>query len=283
MQTAKDLSKIDGLPSTRADRCSRRRFLASALLTGAGAVLWPISTASTVEAAGIFAAPSIRDQKKIGIQASKRIFSRYVEVHDPRVGHFQEIGRRVVDALPAIDRRTWDFRFHVAEGSDRYVLALPGSPVVLFTDLYAQLPTDDALAAVAAHAMAHIRFQQWAKAYAREQERHFGSGLLMILRGGRPVQTISSLAENAIDYRYTPAQEMEADDGALTNVADAGFNPQGMMQLFDTLRRLAGGGASEDQPVTQSRIDNIQRRIDQLSTHAPFPPLTPLDYNALKS
>src|SRR5258708_429698 len=136
---------------------SRRRFLRDAALIGAGVSLAPWILAEPAIAGGLFATPGVNDQKKVGQQAANQILKQYKEVHDGRGSHFQEIGYRLAQALPASDRNTWDFRFHVLDNKDVNAFALPGGNVFLFTGLYEKIPTDDALAAVTGHEMTHVR------------------------------------------------------------------------------------------------------------------------------
>jgi len=64
-------------------------------------------------------------------------------------------GSRLVSALPAPDRN-WDFTFHVLEDKTVNAFAVPGGNMFLFTGLYKAMTTDDALAAVTGHEMAHV-------------------------------------------------------------------------------------------------------------------------------
>lgn len=266
----------------------RRRFLRQAALAGIGIVAAPALISSPAEADQLFAAPSANDQKKVGDQAAKQILQKYKEVHDERARHFQEIGRRLVDALPAQDRNTWNFEFHVLDSKEVNAFALPGGPMFMFTGLYSKVTTDDALAAVTGHEMTHVRKQHWAQAYAKSQERSLiGSVLLSLLHAGRTVQTLAGLADNALSLKYSRSEEDQADAGGLQNMVDAGYNPNGMLELFQTLQQVSGNGGSfagdflSDHPLTSDRIKHAKERIASLRSRYDFPPETPLHYNAL--
>ena len=197
-------------------------------------------------------------------------------------------GQRLVAALPDSDRKTWDFRFHVLDSKEVNAFALPGGNMFMFTGLYEKVPTDDALAAVTGHEMTHVRKQHWAKAYAQQQQRDLGiSALLLIFKAPQAVQTVASLADNAISLKYSRGEEDQADQGGLENMVAAGFNPEGMIQLFQVLQKVSGNGGSfagdflSDHPLTSDRIKHAQQRIADLHRTQPFPPLTPLDYKSL--
>ena len=71
-------------------------------------------------------------------------------------------------------------------------------------------------------------------------------------------------------------------------MVDAGYNPEGMIQLFHALEKVSGNGGSvggaflSDHPLTSDRIKHAQERIAALKSTHSFPPLTSLDYAALR-
>ena len=269
---------------------SRRRFLRNAAFTGAGLIVAPALLApQSAQASGMFAQPSPADQKKVGDEAAKQVLQKYKEVFDGRAKHFDTLGRRLVAALSPTDRQTWNYRFHVLDSKEVNAFALPGGDMFMFTGLYEKLSTDDALAAVTGHEMTHVRMQHWAKAYAKSQERDTLLALgLALFHAGRGVQTLASLADGAISNKYSRGEEDQADAGGLQNMVDAGYNPQGMIQLFQELQKVSGNGGSiggdflSDHPLTSARINHTQQRIAALKRNNDFPPLTPLDYSSLR-
>jgi len=267
---------------------SRRLFLSRVALAGAGLVAAPLLLPSAAEADGLFAAPSPSDQKKVGDQAAQQVLQKYPEIHDARARHFDQIGQRLVRALPDSDRKTWNFRFHVLDSKEVNAFALPGGNMFMFTGLYKLLSTDDALAGVTGHEMTHVRLQHWAKAEAKRQERSAGIGLLLgLFHAGRTAQTIAGLADNAIGLKFSRGEEDQADQGGLGNMVAAGYNPQGMIQLFQTLEKVSGNGGSiggdflSNHPLTSDRINHTEQRIAALKSQRNFPPMTPLHYDRL--
>ena len=136
--------------------------------------------------------------------------------------------------------------------------------------------------------MTHVRLQHWAKANTKQQERAAGIGLLLgIFHAGRAVQTIAGLADSAIGLKFSRTEEDQADQGGLANMVAAGYNPQGMIQLFQALEKVSGNGGGlggaflSDHPLTSDRISHTQQRIAALKSQRNFPPLTPLHYSSL--
>ncbi len=267
---------------------TRRHFLRRMAMTAtsmAAAAMLPQAAQ-----AGLIHTPSPDEQKKVGEQAAKDILKKYKEVHDARADHFNTIGQRLVMALPEPDKSLWNFKFHVLDSKDVNAFALPGGNMFMFTGLYEKLDYDDSLAAVTGHEMTHVRAQHWARAYTRAQERSIlGIGFLTLLggRGGQFANIGAGLVDSLVGYKYSREEEAAADAGGLQDMVAAGYNPQGMILLFQTLQKVSGDGGSKnsaflsDHPLTSDRIKAAQQQIAQIKQSQPFPDLTPLNYKAL--
>jgi len=245
---------------------SRRLFLKAALAGGAAVGM---VSAEQVSRADIFT-PSVSDQKRVGQQAAQQVLQKYHELHDARARHFERIGARLVDALPASDRKTWDYQFHVLDSKEINAFALPGGPMFMFTGLMDRVHSDDELAAVTAHEMTHVRKQHWAKAAASQQKRElFAGALLGLTHAGKVWQLAAGALDTVVGLRYSRSEEDEADAGGLQNMVDAGFDPHGMLDLFHTLQSASGGRGEppaflSDHPLTSERIKKTQQRIDRM-------------------
>jgi len=275
----------------RAGKVSRRRFLAgSVTLLAAGLTAGPTAIQAACAAQGAsLVPPSPAQQKQVGAEAARQVLQKYKQVTDGRLRHFQELGSRLVSALPAPDRN-WDFTFHVLEDKTVNAFAVPGGNMFLFTGLYKVMSTDDALAAVTGHEMAHVYRQHWAKSYAAENRRDVAIDVGAVLSGHLLHGLIlGDLASHALARSYSRHDEDEADAYGLTDLVAAGYNPQGMVQLFTSLEKVAGDGRDplggawfSDHPLTPDRIHRTEVRIARYGDRK-FPPMTPLNYGQLSS
>ncbi|HEX5322605.1 MAG TPA: M48 family metalloprotease [Capsulimonadaceae bacterium] len=263
---------------------SRRRFITRSMLAAAGLIVAPsIICAKAADAGGLFDfMPSVAEQKKLGDQAAQQVLKQYKEVHDGRSREFEKVGLRLVGGLSQSDQKTWDFRFHVVDSKEVNAFALPGGNVFMFTGLYDKVQSEDALAAVTGHEMTHVRLQHWAKAYADQQKRAIGIGILLqATHAGSGWQSVASLADNMIGLKYSRGEEDQADAGGLQDMVASGYNPEGMVQMFQMLQKVAGNGGGvagdflSNHPLTSDRIKHTEARIAALNGKT-FPPLTPL-------
>ncbi len=255
-----------GLEIASADGLTRRALLRGALAGGLALAAMPLLEA---EASADMFTPSVADQKKVGAQAAQQILAKYREVKDSRAQNFARIGARLVNALPSSDRNKWDYSFRVIQSSDINAFALPGGNMFMYTGLLDRNTTQDELAAVTGHEMTHVRLQHWAHAAASQQKREAGLAILLgLTRAGRGWQQAAGLGDQLLSLKYSRSEEDQADAGGLQNMYDAGFDPHGMLDLFQILQQASGGGSGpsflSDHPLTSERIKRTQQRIAKL-------------------
>lgn len=236
----------------------------------------PGSTPPGAAQAGLFM-PSVAQQKKVGDQAAEQVLQKYREVHNSQSEELQRVGKRLVDALPARDRNTWAFRFHVIQSPEVNAFALPGGSVFMFTGLMDRITSPDELAAVTGHEMGHVRLQHWARAVASQQERQIGLGVVLgLLHANSAIQTIAGLGNSLYNLKYSRSEEDQADAAGLQNMVAAGYNPNGMLDLFHMLQSAAGSGHTpaflSDHPLTSDRINRTEQRIRQMERDGEYRP-----------
>jgi predicted Zn-dependent protease len=247
---------------------SRRDFLGRLFVGGLTVATVPLLA---TEADADMFMPSAADQKKLGEQAAQQIFQKYHEVRDSRAAHFDQVGARLVRALPASDRNAWDYRFHVIDSKEVNAFALPGGHMFMFTGLMDRVKSDDELAAVTGHELTHVRKQHWAKQYASQQKRELGIAVVLgLTKAGRAAQALAGAGEQLYTLKFSRGDEDQADAGGLQDMVDAGYDPHGMLDLFHTLQTASGGRGEppaflSDHPLTNDRIKRTQQRIDALN------------------
>ena len=240
------------------------------LITGAG-VLGATSLLGAAEArAGglqLVRAPSIDQQKQLGHKAAAQYKQKYKVVKDSRAKMFEDMGRRLIDALSDEDKSRWDYTFTVLETKEVNAFALPGGPMFLLTGLLAGIESEDALAGVTGHELTHVRHQHWARQVARSQERQLGLALILgATHANNQVVQLAGVANGVFGLKYSRGDEDDADKGGLQNLVDAGYNPNGIVDLFEFLTKGEGksnllGDALSDHPETKKRIETAKKRI----------------------
>jgi predicted Zn-dependent protease len=194
------------------------------------------------------------------------------------------------DIEPDIDAA---FAWEIFLINDRSVnaFALPGGYVGVHLGLIALTTTPDALASVLAHELTHVTQRHIARSIAPQQQASLlaVAGLLLgVLAASRASNGSGIDGANAAimggqaaaiqtQLNFTRAMEREADRVGFGLLADAGYNTNGMAQMFEKLdlanriNDTNGFPYLRTHPLTSDRITEARTRV----LAAPMPPLEP--------
>ncbi len=172
------------------------------------------------------------------------------------------------------------YRFALLDSPEINAFACPGGIILITRGMIASVKSEDELAAVLAHEIAHIIHRDGVSAI---QSSRWSEAVLVIGAnaakefGPKDTAKLVSLFEGSIDdvvktlvvNGYGREQEKEADVAALGYLAAAGYNPQGLTGYLSRLEqagRGSKGGILTTHPGTDERLENIHR-IKTESTH----------------
>jgi len=154
---------------------------------------------------------------------------------EPIQGRVRTIGGRLVAVC---DRQELVYSFAVVQDSEVNAFALPGGYVFVNEGLVKKAGSDDELASVIAHELAHITARHAVKRY----ETSLGAHLLQLAslaasRQGAATRGLG-VAVQAARLAYARQDELEADRIAVRYLKRAGFNPTAMITMLERLREL---------------------------------------------
>lgn len=219
------------------------------------------------------------EQIKLGLQVATELRKKekVLPETDPRVQLLRRLATKLLATYDS--KETWKWSFDVIESKQVNAFALPGGPTFFYTGLIDKLKTEDELIGVLGHEMTHVRREHWARANAAQTKRELLLGALLI--GTRANDTVSSFAglyDNVTTLQFSRGDESQADKGGFDAMVKAGFNPEGMAQVFRMLAAEQKGGAPpeflSDHPSDKHRIDRIEKMIKDLKIV--FPAQIPL-------
>jgi len=139
------------------------------------------------------------------------------------------------------------YRFYMSN-DEKWVnaCALPGGYIIVGRGLIKLLQSEDALAAILGHEIAHVDDRHAVERLQYELASQ-KLGLEDVYHLGRPAVQI-------FEAGYTKEQELEADQAGLEYAVQAGYSPAGILQLMDNFEKLEAQNAAEP-PL--SPIDEI--------------------------
>lgn len=229
-----------------------------------------------------FGKPSKQQQVELGKKAADEIRSKekVLPSYDERVRLLRSVAHKL---LATVDdsKQPWEYSFDVIESKELNAFALPGGPVFFYTGLLDKLKTEDEVAGILSHELTHVRREHWAYQYRDEQQKGLLLNLgLILLKANREAASIANIGLDVlVNLPYSRKHESEADDKGFDMMVKAGYNPEGLAEVFRTLK--ASGGSKpppflSSHPADQSRINHIEDRIDKSGRK--FPAETPLPW-----
>ena len=224
------------------------------------------------------------EERKLGAEAAEEVERTVGLIEDPKVvGYVRQVAGRLAQVAKRTDV-AW--RFNVTDDVEANAFALPGGYVYVTRGLLALCNSEDELAGVIGHEMAHV--------LERHAARRAGAATPFALLFGIPAGILGAvspalggivggtgeLASGMVLASYSRDQERDADQRGIALAARAGWDPAGLASFLHTLEReeaLAGHdpnrpGFFATHPATPERVGNVRTaaRSQTRATAAPF-------------
>jgi predicted Zn-dependent protease len=171
------------------------------------------------------------------------------------------------------------FTFVVLDQSVINAFAAPGGVIALHSGLILLADTQDEVAGVLSHEIAHITQLHMYRAFEKGKTMNILAmlammGLILVSGGNADVITGSVMGAQAAaaqaQINFTRHNEIEADRVGIRTLSASGYDPQGMADFFEKMghtTRANGEGPPEflrTHPVSVNRIAEAESRIQNL-------------------
>jgi metalloendopeptidase OMA1, mitochondrial len=248
------------------------RRLASLLIALAAGLLFACAHAAYTNRSQVLLI-SEGQETALGLQAAQDVLKKEKESHDAlQTERVRRIGRRIAVAA---NRTDYKWEFHLIEKDVVNAFCLPGGKVFVYTGILNLATSNEELAAVMGHEIAHAL------------ERHGGERVSMALMaqlGGAAASaalgaSVSPAAGQVFNQAYglgsqvgvllphSRVQESEADEVGMILAAKAGYEPRGALSLWrkmDAYAKSKGQNAPawlSTHPSSEQRIQDIQAKM----------------------
>ncbi len=181
----------------------------------------------------------------------------------------QGIAKRLIPQVGVYrpDAVAWKWEVNVFQSDEVNAFCMAGGKIAVYTGLIQQLKiTDDELAAVMGHEIAHALREHVREQQSRQQllgVAGFGAVIGGALLG---VNIDPNLAKNGLQVVFglpnSREAEVEADDIGLELAARAGYNPKAAITLWQKMGALSGGRPPaflSTHPSPESRAADLAR------------------------
>jgi predicted Zn-dependent protease len=247
---------------------------ALALLLAFALLLGPLLAPLPPARAGILGDVGVQDEVELGRKIRTLVQARFNFVEDPEIaGYVEEMVQRLKEVMPP---QPFPIESHVIRDNAMNAFAIPAGGIYVHTGLILNLNSEDELAGVLAHELAHVSQRHIAERLEKMQAVNLASlaGMLAgVLLGGSASDAMvmgSAAAGQTAMLKYSRDDEREADQVGLNYLSQAGYDPRGMVQAFEEIRRmkwLTGGGAPEylsTHPAVEERIGRMDQRLTSM-------------------
>ncbi len=185
------------------------------------------------------------------------------------------------------------FTIKVLDTDEINAMALPGGFFYVNSGLILACDSEDELAGVMAHEISHVAAHHAAREMTRMNYMQIGSVPLMIFTQGTwtgyGIYEAAQLAVPLTFLQFSRQFEAEADYLGVQYMYKAGYDPQGMVSIFEKLDALqkhkpgAISRAFSDHPATPDRIDNVENEIATILPARPEYMVTTSEFDTVKA
>jgi len=223
--------------------------------------------------------PTLEDAHYLGRAVAAHLFAMY----DPcnRNPELTRYLNRILQTLVINSSRPAAFRGYfvaILDSPDFNAFASPGGHIFLTRGLVEAATSEDMLAAVLAHELAHVilghglgmirtmEFAGDAAAIAGRAADFVGAESEAAARLMSFRDSVSGIVDALVRSGYSRDQEFAADRKAVEILIAAGYNPRALVEMLQILQRQQGshpGGFFDTHPPPADRIRNLEAVIRQ--------------------
>lgn len=209
----------------------------------------------------------------LGLQAVPSLKQQFggEEPDPPAQARLDRIGQSLVAAAMRVhnaDDPVYGFEFTLlADNEVINAFALPGGQTFITDVLFDKL-SDDQLAAVMGHEIAHVIHRHGAERMTKQQFFQQLGGAAGMAAGDASGAQIAQQLLNVALMKYGREDERECDHFGLQYMVTAGYHPEGMVELLQILAEASGGERPPEilstHPHPEERIGLVKQQIEEM-------------------
>src|SRR3954468_18193700 len=212
---------------------------------------------------------------QLGHEAAAQVEQQLPILHDDNVtSYVQEIGRRLVDAIPPEQRHPeFKYTFKVVNVKEINAFALPGGPMYVNRGMIEAAKTEGEVIGVLAHEMSHVALRHGTAQATKATKYEMGTiagAVLGAIVGGQTGSILAQGTQLGVGtgfLRFSREFEKQADIEGAQIMARAGYDPRDMANMFKTIEQQGGSGGPQwlsDHPNPGDRYAYISKEAASL-------------------
>lgn len=168
------------------------------------------------------------------------------------------------------DAPRWRWEVHVIQENQLNAWTMPGGKMVVYSGLIEKLNlSDNELAAIMGHEIAHSLREHARERVSREMATSVGLGIAGALLGlGDTAQQLAGMVANVtFNLPHSRTHEIEADRIGVELAARAGYDPHAAVSLWQKMLQAGGGGGPQflsTHPAPENRLADLRVYADRV-------------------
>jgi len=258
-----------------------RRVLAAALL-GAALALSGCQTVQTTQAGQVgvtrtqLMAVSAEEINRASEQSYRKMVleaqrKNQLDVDAAMVQRVRGIAARLIPQTVHFraDAPGWKWETHVFRHDEINAFCMAGGKIGVYSGLIERLrPTDDELAAVIGHEIAHALREHVREQVSAQQAARIPGVVIAVVTGNRAIADLTDMVTDVtLTLPKSREAEREADVIGVELAARAGFDPRAAISLWEKMERAGGARPPEflsTHPSPASRQQELARMAEQV-------------------
>ena len=201
-------------------------------------------------------------EEKLGKKLSENIEKKYEVIEDLNQNSLiTEIGNKLAEAS---EMKEMEFHFRILKEDGPNAFSIPGGYIYVTYDLFDYVHSDDELAGILAHEIAHI-IHNHALKQTRDNTKFTLLTILAVLLTREPdVGVLGNLTTITFLNQYSREYEEEADLTAIDLLIKTGYNPVGFLTFLERLyvremfKPEVNLGIFKTHPETGGRVNYVK-------------------------
>jgi predicted Zn-dependent protease len=183
-----------------------------------------------------------------------------------QVERVRGVANRLIPSTAAFraDAPKWRWEVNVISSDEVNAWCMPGGKIAVYTGLLTKLnPTDEELAAVMGHEVAHALREHGRERASEQMAQQLGVSVLTTALGLGDVgaQLTQTVLDVTLSLPHSRTHETEADRIGVELAARSGYDPRASISLWQKMGKLGGGKPPEwmsTHPSDQNRIRDLE-------------------------
>ena len=220
-------------------------------------------------------AMSDEQQEQLGLQVYQQTLAEEgdkVIESGPQYEQVRRVAERIAE-VGAVDKPEFEWEFSLVDRPEVNAFCLPGGKIVVFTGLLDVAKTDDELATVIGHEVAHAVAEHGAERIFREEltNRAVAAASGAFADDPARYQQVAGLlgagAQVGLSLPWGRKQESESDHIGLIYMARAGYDPEAATTFWQKMAKASKGAQPPEylstHPSHETRVRQIREWLPQ--------------------